>query len=90
MVHFGLFRAIFRRSGLNAFVGVLSALGAYGLLFACVFTVVGVLGVPRSIGVFQPFLLLLVVGLPACKTVALGGVGVATGVLPGTGACAVW
>ena len=62
MVHFGLYRAIFRRSGLNAFVGVLSALGAYGLLFACVFTVVGVPGVPRSIGVFQPLLLLLAVG----------------------------
>ncbi|WP_291942278.1 nucleoside-diphosphate sugar epimerase/dehydratase [Limnohabitans sp.] len=63
MVHFGLYRAIFRRSGLNAFVGVLSALGAYGLLFACVFTVVGVPGVPRSIGVFQPLLLLAAVGL---------------------------
>lgn len=63
MVYFGLYRAIFRRSGLNAFVGVLSALGAYGLLFACVFTVVGVPGVPRSMGVFQPLLLLVAVGL---------------------------
>jgi len=62
MVHFGLYRAIFRRSGLNAVSGVLLALGTYGLLFATVFTVVGVPGVPRSVGVFQPLLLLLAVG----------------------------
>jgi FlaA1/EpsC-like NDP-sugar epimerase len=36
--------------------------GIYGLLYACVFTVIGVAGVPRTVGIIQPILLLLFVG----------------------------
>jgi len=58
----GLYRAIFRYSGWPALLTVAQAVGIYGLLYACFFTAVGVAGVPRTIGIIQPILLLLLVG----------------------------
>lgn len=58
----GFYRAIFRYSGWPALVTVGQAVGAYGLLYACIFTVIGVAGVPRTIGIIQPILLLMLVG----------------------------
>ena len=58
----GLYRAIFRYSGWPALLAVAQAVGIYGLLYACVFTAIGVPGVPRTIGIIQPILLLLFVG----------------------------
>jgi FlaA1/EpsC-like NDP-sugar epimerase len=58
----GLYRAIFRYSGLPAMLAVARAVGVYGLLYASVFTAIGVAGVPRTIGIIQPILLLLFVG----------------------------
>ena len=58
----GFYRAIFRYSGLSALVTVLKASLVYGLLFASVFTAFGVDGVPRTVGLIQPMLLLLTVG----------------------------
>ena len=57
----GLYRAIFRYSGWPALLTVAQAVGVYGLLYACIFTAVGVTGVPRTIGIIQPILLLLLV-----------------------------
>jgi FlaA1/EpsC-like NDP-sugar epimerase len=58
----GLYRAIFRYSGWPALLAVARAVGIYGLLYASVFTAIGVVGVPRTVGIIQPILLLLFVG----------------------------
>ena len=58
----GLYRAIFRHSGWPALAAVAQAIGIYGLIYAAVFTAVGITGVPRTVGIIQPILLLLLVG----------------------------
>ncbi len=58
----GLYRAIFRYSGWPALLAVANAVGIYGLLYASIFTAIGVVGVPRTVGLIQPILLLLFVG----------------------------
>jgi FlaA1/EpsC-like NDP-sugar epimerase len=60
---FGLYRAIFRYAGLPALMTVLKAVALYALLYCFAFAVVGVPGVPRTVGVLQPLLLLLGVTL---------------------------
>jgi FlaA1/EpsC-like NDP-sugar epimerase len=70
----GLYRAIFRYSGLPAMMAVGRAMLLYGLAFAGIFTFWGVEGVPRTIGLIQPLLLLLLVGASrAAARVWLGG-----------------
>ncbi len=58
----GLYRAIFRYSGWPALLAVARAISIYGLLYASIFTAIGVAGVPRTVGIIQPILLLLLVG----------------------------
>lgn len=58
----GLYRAIFRYSGLPAITSLTRAVAVYGLLFAALFTAIGVPGVPRTVGLIQPLLLLFFVG----------------------------
>ncbi len=58
----GLYRAIFRYSGWPALLAVARAISVYGLLYVSLFTAIGVVGVPRTIGIIQPILLLLFVG----------------------------
>ena len=60
---FGLYRAIFRYAGLPALMTVLKAVALYALIYCFAFAFVGVPGVPRSVGVLQPLLLLLGVTL---------------------------
>ena len=59
----GLYRAIFRYAGWPALMTVTKAVAAYALLYAALFTAIGVAGVPRTVGLIQPLLLLLAVGL---------------------------
>ena len=58
----GLYRAIFRYSGWPALLTVARAISIYGLIYATIFMVIGLAGVPRTIGIIQPILLLLFVG----------------------------
>ena len=53
----GLYRTIFRYSGLSIIFSVSLAIFVYGLLYFCVFTLYRIEGVPRSIGLIQPMLL---------------------------------
>ncbi len=70
----GLYRAIFRYSGMPAMVAVARASLLYGTAYAAIFTFWGVDGVPRTIGLIQPLLLLLLVGASrAAARVWLGG-----------------
>lgn len=58
----GLYRAIFRYSGWPALMTVTKATTFYGLVYATLVTVIGFKGVPRTIGLIQPILLLLAAG----------------------------
>jgi len=58
----GLYRAIFRYSGWPALMTVAKACTVYGLIYAAFITTIGFSGIPRTIGIIQPILLLLLVG----------------------------
>ena len=58
----GLYRAIFRYAGWQALMAVSKAILVYALMYAAIFTAIGVPGVPRTVGLIQPILLLLAVG----------------------------
>lgn len=58
----GLYRAIFRYAGWPALLTVTKAITVYCVIYAAVFTAIGIQGVPRTIGLIQPILLLLLVG----------------------------
>lgn len=58
----GLYRAIFRYSGWPALMAVAKATFIYGLIFSAIFTAFGIPGIPRTVGIIQPILVLLAVG----------------------------
>lgn len=60
-VRFGLYRAIFRYAGFGAVASIGRALLVYAVLFAVLVAFVGVPGVPRSVGLIQPLMLLVLV-----------------------------
>ena len=61
-VVFGLYRAIFRYAGWPALMAVSKAMAVYALLFFSAVTAIGIDGVPRTLGIIQPVLMLLAVG----------------------------
>jgi FlaA1/EpsC-like NDP-sugar epimerase len=70
----GLYRAIFRYSGMPAMMTMARAMVIYGLLFSAIFTFIGVQGVPKTIGLIQPIVVFLLVGVSrATVRVWLGG-----------------
>lgn len=58
----GFYRAIFRYAGWAALMTVGKVMFVYGLLYASIFTLIRVDGIPRTIGVIQPLLLLVLIG----------------------------
>ena len=60
---FGLYRTIFRFSGGPALISVTKAVALYGLVFSLIFMMISVPGVPRTIGIIQPILMLVFVFL---------------------------
>ena len=59
----GLYRAIFRYSGWSALMAVVKACLLYGMIFATTIMTVGFVGVPRTLGLIQPMLLLITIAL---------------------------
>jgi FlaA1/EpsC-like NDP-sugar epimerase len=52
----GLYRAIFRFAGLQVIFSLNKAIAIYAILYAAVFTVIGIDEVPRSVGLLQPLI----------------------------------
>jgi FlaA1/EpsC-like NDP-sugar epimerase len=61
-INFGLYRAIFRYTGMAAMVTLVKAVGIYAVLFFTALLLFKWDGVPRSIGLIQPLLFLILVG----------------------------
>lgn len=59
---FGFYRSIFRYSGWLALMTILKASIIYFFIYSSIFSAVGFVGVPRTIGIIQPIVLLLSVG----------------------------
>lgn len=73
-IRFGLYRAIFRFIGWDAYLAIIKAISLYGLIFMTVFTAISVPGIPRTVGILQPLLLLIAVGMSRMVTrYLLGG-----------------
>jgi FlaA1/EpsC-like NDP-sugar epimerase len=53
----GLYRAIFRFTGLSIFFSTSIAIFIYGLLYFSIISIFGIQNIPRSIGLIQPLLL---------------------------------
>lgn len=61
-VRFGLYRAIFRYTGLAALTATAQAVGVYAVIFTALLMWLQWTGIPRSLGVLQPLMFLLLVG----------------------------
>lgn len=61
-VRFGLYRAIFRYTGQAALLATAKAIGVYGAILLAILLWQQWLGVPRSLGVLQPLVFVLLVG----------------------------
>ncbi|WP_287926614.1 nucleoside-diphosphate sugar epimerase/dehydratase [Diaphorobacter sp.] len=61
-VHMGLYRAIFRYNGITALLTTGRAVTTYGLLLLALLLLTQWEGVPRSVGILQPLILLLLIG----------------------------
>ncbi|WP_370682637.1 polysaccharide biosynthesis protein [Comamonas sp. GB3 AK4-5] len=62
-IRMGLYRAIFRYTGMSAMATTAIAVMVYGGLFFCSLLLLNRQGVPRSIGLIQPLIFLVLVGV---------------------------
>lgn len=58
----GMYRAIFRYAGMAALIALSKAIFIYGAIYAVTLFILALPGVPRSLGILQPLLLVLAVG----------------------------
>ena len=63
---FGLYRSIFRYIGMEFFISIARIFIIYTGIFFCIISIYGLDGVPRSIGIIQPMLLLIGIGASRC------------------------
>ena len=56
-----LYLTIFRFNGLATVLTIVRSIALYGVIYATIFTAYGVDGVPRTVGLIQPFLMLILV-----------------------------
>lgn len=59
----GLYHSIFRYTGVSTFIAILRATLIYGVLYAMVILGFGIPGVPRTLGIVQPILVLVFISL---------------------------
>jgi FlaA1/EpsC-like NDP-sugar epimerase len=59
----GLYRVIFRHSGWPTLLATLKAVGLYGFFYAIFIAAMGFQGVPRTLGLIQPILLMIAIGI---------------------------
>ena len=57
----GFYRSIFRYSGMLTAITIAKSTLIYGTVYAGFFTVIGFIGIPRTIGLIQPIVLLMLV-----------------------------
>jgi FlaA1/EpsC-like NDP-sugar epimerase len=57
----GMYRTVFRYVGWDALTGIAQAIFIYGIIYASIFTAFSIDGVPRTVGIIQPVLLLIFV-----------------------------
>jgi FlaA1/EpsC-like NDP-sugar epimerase len=60
-IAFGLYRAIFRYSGIAALSAIFKSLVVYAFIIFTIFTLIGFGGIPRTVGIIQPVLLVMFV-----------------------------
>jgi FlaA1/EpsC-like NDP-sugar epimerase len=59
---FGLYRAVHRFAGFHASQSIAQAVLVFGVIYTLIFAIMGIPGVPRTVGLIQPLLLLVSVG----------------------------
>lgn len=61
-ISFGLYRAIFRYADVKSAIAVTRAVALYAIPFSFIYTFIGISGVPRTVGLIQPILMLVMIG----------------------------
>ena len=58
---FGLYKTIFRYSGINSLLTVSRAMLSYSIFYTLLISFISIKGIPRTLGIIQPLLLLVLI-----------------------------